>query len=97
MKLEYPMIDSLPNIEHARDRFLAKLFAYRRQEAKKVKATDEDFELLYAYGVSHSFNDNPPLIYLGLVTGQIADDIEGISRYIEQLYGILNEDSLKLR
>jgi hypothetical protein len=82
MKLEYPMNDSLPNIEHARDRFLAKLFAYRRQADKKVKATDEDFELLYAYG---------------LVTGQIADEIEGISRCIEQLYGILNEDSLKLR
>jgi hypothetical protein len=45
------MNDSLPNIEHARDRFLAKLFAYRRQEEKKVKATDEDFELLYAYGI----------------------------------------------
>jgi hypothetical protein len=51
MKLEYPMNDSLPSIEHARDRFLAKLFAYRRQAEKKVRATDEDFELLYAYGI----------------------------------------------
>lgn len=33
----------------------------------------------------------------GLVTGQIAGEIEGISRCIEQLYGVLNEDSLKLR
>lgn len=37
------------------------------------------------------------LTSLGLVTGQIADEIEGISRCIEQLYGILNEESLKLR
>jgi hypothetical protein len=58
MKLEYPMNDSLPNIEHARDRFLAKLFAYRRQAEKKVRATDEDFELLYAYGMSSTNNGN---------------------------------------
>lgn len=52
MKLEYPMNDSLPNIEHSRDRFLAKLFAYRKQSERdpQIDATDEDFELLYAYG-----------------------------------------------
>ncbi|KAF2670842.1 hypothetical protein BT63DRAFT_453207 [Microthyrium microscopicum] len=82
MKLEYPMNDTLPNIEHARDRFLAKLFACRKQENLEKKATDEDFEVLYAYG---------------LVTGQIADEIEGIGKCIEQLYGVLDEDSLKLR
>jgi hypothetical protein len=50
MKLEYPMNDSLPNIEHSRDRFLAKLFAYRKLPDRIAK--DEDFELLYAYGMS---------------------------------------------
>jgi hypothetical protein len=54
MKLEYPMSDSLPNIEHSRDRFLAKLFAYRKQPEQNAK--DEDFELLYAYGMFYIQN-----------------------------------------
>jgi hypothetical protein len=33
----------------------------------------------------------------GLVTGQIGDEIKAIGRSIEQLYGVLNEDSLKLQ
>jgi hypothetical protein len=52
MKLEYPMNDSLPNVEHARDRFLSRLFAYRKQPERH--ANDEDYELLYAYGVLSS-------------------------------------------
>ena len=96
MKLEYPMNDSLPNIEHSRDRFLAKLFAYQKQAERNAK--DEDFELLYAYGTLscekfwYTF-----WMHAGLVTGQIAGEIEGISRCIEQLYGVLNEESLKLQ
>jgi hypothetical protein len=31
------------------------------------------------------------------VTGQIAKEIDIIGRYIEQLYGVLDEDALKLR
>jgi len=50
MKLEYPINDSLPNIEHTRDRFLAKVFDFRAHAISKDLATDEDFELLYAYG-----------------------------------------------
>lgn len=30
MKLEYPLMDVLPNIEHARDRLLARIFHYRK-------------------------------------------------------------------
>lgn len=51
MKLEYPMNDSLPNIEHARDRLLTKLYLCRKQESEQNKASDEDFEILYAYGM----------------------------------------------
>jgi hypothetical protein len=50
MKLEYPMNDALPNITHSRDRFLAKLFAYRKQVDQIAK--DDDYELLYTYGTS---------------------------------------------
>ena len=70
MKLEFPLNDALPSTDHARDRLLAKVFNYRRDE-KVVQATsDEDYGLLYAYGdffvikaiihsnkVPHSFSD----------------------------------------
>jgi hypothetical protein len=51
MKLEYPLTDAVPSIEHTRDRFLAKLFDFRKSAAEKDIATDEDYELLYAYGM----------------------------------------------
>jgi hypothetical protein len=50
MKLAYPLNDVLPNIEHTRDRLLAKVFEFRRTALGKVVAIDEDYELLYAYG-----------------------------------------------
>jgi hypothetical protein len=48
MKLEYPINDSLPSIEDARDKFLSRLYEHRSLEDQV--ANDEDFELLYAYG-----------------------------------------------
>lgn len=50
MKLSYPLNDVLPNVEHTRDRLLAKVFEFRRTGLGKIVATDEDYELLYAYG-----------------------------------------------
>jgi hypothetical protein len=53
MKLEYPLNDSLPSTEHARDRLLAKIFGFRKSPQRK-NTSDEDFALLYAYGQSKS-------------------------------------------
>lgn len=50
MKLEYPLNDALPVIEHTRDRLLAKIFDFRKNGDPDDVATDEDYELLYAYG-----------------------------------------------
>lgn len=50
MKLEYPLNDTLPDIEHTRDRLLSKLFDFRKNAPGSDMATDEDYELLYAYG-----------------------------------------------
>lgn len=50
MKLAYPLNDVLPNVEHTRDRLLAKVFEFRQTGLGKVIAKDEDYELLYAYG-----------------------------------------------
>jgi hypothetical protein len=82
MKLAYPLNDVLPNIEHTRDRLLAKVFEFRRSGLGKVLARDEDYELLYAYA---------------LVTAQLAHDLGIIGQEIERLYGVLSEDYLKLQ
>ncbi len=52
MKLEYPLNDALPSIEHTRDRLLAKVFQFRQTARGKLITNDEDYELLYAYGKS---------------------------------------------
>ena len=48
--LEYPLNDALPSIEHTRDRLLAKVFSFRKEEKAGVVTSDEDFALLYSYG-----------------------------------------------
>lgn len=50
MKLEYPLNDALPNTDNARDRLLAKIFRFRKEEKDATGVTDQDFGLLYAYG-----------------------------------------------
>ncbi|KAI9812601.1 MAG: hypothetical protein M1827_004590 [Pycnora praestabilis] len=82
LKLEYPLNDALPNTEHARDRLLAKIFNYRKSECMGQGAKDEDFALLYAYA---------------LVTGQLSEEITSVGREVERLFGVLNEDLLKLQ
>jgi ATP-dependent RNA circularization protein (DNA/RNA ligase family) len=82
MQIAYPITDAVPSIEHTRDRFLAKLFDFRKNGPGKGLATDEDYELLYAYA---------------LVTGQIASEIDNVAALLEKLYGIMDEESLRLR
>ncbi|KAF7155035.1 hypothetical protein CNMCM5623_005243 [Aspergillus felis] len=77
MKLEYPLVDVLPNIEHARDRLLARIFHYRKDPEASRLTTDEDYALLYAYI---------------LVTGQLSTEIVEIMEEIGRLFGVLNED-----
>ncbi|KAK5114445.1 hypothetical protein LTR62_002380 [Meristemomyces frigidus] len=81
MKLEYPLNDVLPSIDHTRDRLLAKISEFRQAGDGRENATEQDYELLYAYV---------------LVTGQLAQDIQFVSGQIEDLYGTLNEDNFKL-
>lgn len=51
MRLEYPLDDALPNTEHARDRLLARLYHFRKDKSVSQHTTDEDYALLYAYGM----------------------------------------------
>lgn len=50
MRLEYPLNDALPSIEHARDRLLARIFHFRQDKTVSSLTTDGDYALLYAYG-----------------------------------------------
>jgi hypothetical protein len=52
MKLEYPLSDVLPSIEHSRDRLLARIYRYRLDREASQQTTDEDCALLYAYSES---------------------------------------------
>lgn len=88
MKLEYPLNDALPNPTHTRDRLLAKIFSYRKLVANRAEddegpvAKDEDYEILYAYI---------------LVTGQLADEIMKVEKDVEELFGVMDEELLKLQ
>ncbi|OQD87462.1 hypothetical protein PENANT_c005G03642 [Penicillium antarcticum] len=81
MKLEYPLSDVLPSIEHARDRLLARIYRYRLDYEVSQQTTDEDCSLLYAYI---------------LVTGQLSNEIMEIIAEIGQLFGVLSEDVVQL-
>lgn len=89
MKLEYPLNDALPSTTHSRDRLLAKIFHYRKLAADRAEsnddspiAKDEDYEMLYAYT---------------LVTGQLADEIKKVEKEVEALFGVMDEELLKLQ
>ncbi|KAL8927385.1 MAG: hypothetical protein Q9172_001383 [Xanthocarpia lactea] len=82
IKLEYPLNDALPSIDHTRDRLLAKVFSFRKGEKSAVTTSDEDFALLYSYA---------------LVTGQLAKAMKDIANELENLFGVLDEDNLKLQ
>ncbi|KAK4992894.1 hypothetical protein LTR50_000800 [Elasticomyces elasticus] len=60
MKLEYPLNDVLPSIEHTRDRLLAKVFEFRKSGEGRALATEQDYELLYAYGTLDVFIVHTP-------------------------------------
>ena len=102
IKLEYPLNEALPNTDHARDRLLAKIFHFRKENQEDIGSGDEDFELLYAYGKpSEIFKSQEPSwktnVNTALVTGQLANEITHVGKEIENLFGVLDEEMLELR
>ncbi|KAF7719154.1 Uncharacterized protein PECH_001791 [Penicillium ucsense] len=81
MKLEYPLNDVLPSIDHARDRLLARIYRYRQDNDVSLLTTEEESSLLYSYI---------------LVTGQFSQEIHQILADIGQLFGVWSEDMLQL-
>lgn len=101
MKLEFPLNDTMPNTEHARDRLLAKIFCYRKNDGLVNEMDDEDFALLYAYG-KDVYNTKPRsntnrTSDIALVTGQLSKEINEVSLEMEILFGSVDEHLLKLQ
>lgn len=65
MKIEYPLNDALPNIDHSRDRLLARIYHYRQDKAESSTTTEADYALLYAYG---RFFGHPKRLLVGEFT-----------------------------
>ncbi|QVM07464.1 hypothetical protein D8B26_002164 [Coccidioides posadasii str. Silveira] len=81
MKLGYQLYDAPPDIDHSRDRLLARLHHYRKDESASRLTTDEDYALLYAYV---------------LVTGQLRNEIMAVIDEVSRLFGVVNEDIIAL-
>ncbi|RPB16577.1 hypothetical protein P167DRAFT_532133 [Morchella conica CCBAS932] len=81
IRLGFPLPERLPNTDRARDRLLAKLYAYRQQVRGTEGESDEDFALIYAYV---------------LVTGRISEGVYEVIQIVERLYGVLEEEMLEI-
>ncbi|KAI6861157.1 hypothetical protein KC323_g5963 [Hortaea werneckii] len=82
VKMEYPLNDVMPSIDHTRDRLLARISEFRRSGEGREVAIEQDYELLYAYV---------------LVTGQLSEDIRAVSAELQTMFGTLDEEKLKLQ
>lgn len=87
--LEYPLTDAIPSIDKNKDRLLGRIYQFRKDHAASrlvdngnaAIADEKDYALLYAYT---------------LVTAQVAAELNKVKDEIENLFGILHEESLLL-
>ncbi|KAF5026167.1 hypothetical protein F66182_1731 [Fusarium sp. NRRL 66182] len=90
LMLEYPLTDAIPTVENNKDRLLGKIYQFRREhmsadllgDETPVAIEESDYALLYAYT---------------LVTLQVAAELNKVRAEIENLYGVLHEESLLLQ
>lgn len=82
LRLQFPLNDTLPSTENARDRLLARIFRFRRDKTRSKDIEDSDYSILYAYT---------------LVTLQLAREIGVVGQQLQSLYGVLDEERLKLK
>ncbi|CAM1500669.1 Fc.00g098310.m01.CDS01 [Cosmosporella sp. VM-42] len=88
--LEYPIADSTPTVDSNKDRLLGKIYQFRknhmeatlRGDGRIMVVEDKDYALLYAYT---------------LVTLQVAAELNHVRDEIEDLFGVLHEESLLLQ
>ncbi|KAL2196557.1 Fusaric acid resistance protein-like-domain-containing protein [Corynascus similis CBS 632.67] len=104
LMLEYPLTDAIPSVSRSRDRLLGKIFQFRKEhqhdaneagngggimvsfqplgQLGHVNVQERDYALLYAYA---------------LVTGQVAEELKVVAKEIEDLFGVLDENTLLLQ
>lgn len=80
VRMGIPLPDKLPSTEHAIDRMLAKLNEFRQQSINEP-ADEEDFVLFYSYI---------------LATIMIAEELSRIAINIQQLYGVIEDETLEV-
>lgn len=90
------MSDVLPNIEHARDRLLARISRFRQDGEASRATVDEDYALLYSYSECAFPQRGCRLTGVVLVTGQISKEIMEIMEGIRGLFGMLDEEVVRL-
>ncbi|KAF8422669.1 Fusaric acid resistance protein-like-domain-containing protein [Tirmania nivea] len=82
IRLGFPLPDTLPRLEGARDRLLARLWEYRRERVRgEVVKWEEEFQGVYAYV---------------LVLGRIAEGLGECVEVLNGLYGVLEEEMLEI-
>ncbi|RPB29574.1 hypothetical protein L211DRAFT_26091 [Terfezia boudieri ATCC MYA-4762] len=82
IRLGFPLPDTLPRLEGARDRLLARLWEYRREKVRGEEGRwEEDFQGIYAYV---------------LVLGRIAEGLSECVAVLNGLYGVLDEEMLEI-
>lgn len=96
IRLGFPLPENLPNTVRARDRLLARLFDFRGKIRGTEAEADEDFALIYAYGMSDRPYFAIRLILLALVTARISEGLNECIRNVELLYGVLEEEQLEI-
>ncbi|KAL2159112.1 hypothetical protein VTH06DRAFT_2871 [Thermothelomyces fergusii] len=110
LMLEYPLTDAIPSVTRPRDRLLWKIFQFRKEhqhdaaagggadgsgnggavagpsrgsgQLGRVNVQERDYALVYAYA---------------LVTGQVAEELGAVAKEIEDLFGVLDNETLLLQ
>jgi uncharacterized membrane protein YgaE (UPF0421/DUF939 family) len=83
MKLEFAITSkTMPSIDSSRDKLLARVFEYRKEDVQEQQTKDEDYSLLYTYA---------------LVTGQLNLGVQDALQEVENLFGVLDEEALRLQ
>ena len=108
MMLEYPLTDALPSVVGTRDRLLGKIFQFRKEhplplelererEREGPSATGDGSSLGSLSHVNVEERDYALLYAYALVTGQVAEELRMVAKEIENLFGVLDQESLLLQ
>lgn len=113
LMLEYPLTDAIPSVARTRDRLLGKIFQFRKEHRHDVDdgangsgsrdggGGGRDLESYIDFGrlgrVDVEEHDYALLYAYALVTGQVAEELKVVAKEIEDLFGVLDQETLLLQ